>query len=98
LPQAEPQQQLRVPELELSVAVRIFKDRYSVFQEPVKDKPWYVRFRQLSSKKTIQGMTHSKGTKISPRFLLQILERFGIGIPDFLEAIATAKKGPRNEN
>lgn len=84
-----------MPELELTVAIRIFKDRYGVFIEPVKDRPYYVRFRQLQTDLSIQGMTHGKGTKLNPRFILQILERFQIPIPDFLEAIVTVKKGPQ---
>ena len=89
----------KIPELELSVAVRLLKDRYSVFIEPVEGKPYYVRFRQLRSvgepKRTIQGMTHNKGTMLNPRFILQILERFEISIPDFLEALSGIKKGPQ---
>jgi hypothetical protein len=77
------------------MAVRIFKDRFSVFIEPVENRPYYVRFRHLQTQKTIQGMTHNKGTKLNPRFIHQILERFEIAIPDFLEAIATMKKGPQ---
>jgi hypothetical protein len=96
LPQEQPQeQQLRVPELELKVAVRILKDRYSVFVEPVKDKPYYVRFRQLETGRTIQGMTHAKGTYLSPLFLMQILERFEITVPDFMEGLTEGKKGPQ---
>jgi hypothetical protein len=100
LPQEKPQTQPpRIPELELSVAIRIFKDRYSVFIEPVEGKPYYVRFRQLERpgepKRTIQGMTHNKGTMLNPRFLLQICERFEIAIPDFVEALAATKRGPQ---
>ena len=95
MPQEQPQEQPRVPELELKVAVRILKDRYSVFVEPVKDKPYYVRFRQLDTGRTIQGMTHAKGTCLSPLFLLQILERFEITLPDFIEGLAEGKKGPQ---
>jgi len=61
----------------------------------VADKPYSVRFKQLSTGKELQGMTHAKGTAISPRFLLQILERFDITVPDFLEGLTTAKKGPQ---
>jgi len=67
--------------------VRVFKDRYGIFIEPVPDKPYHVRFRQLQTKTKIQGMTHAKGTKISPRFLAQILDRFHIKVPDFLEGL-----------
>ena len=96
MPQEQPQeQQLRVPELELKVAVRILKDRYSVFVEPVKDKPYYVRFRQLETGRTIQGMTHAKGAFLSPLFLLQILERFEITVPDFIDGLTEGKKGPQ---
>jgi len=78
------------------VVVRILRDCHGVFFDPVKDKPYYVRFRQLQTGRTIQGMTHNKGTKISPCFLLQILERFEITIPDFLENLtASTKKGPQ---
>jgi hypothetical protein len=98
LPQEE-QKQLRVPELELSVAVRLFKDRYSIFHEPVPGKAYSVRFKQLprsgEPKVGIQGMTHNQGKMINPRFLLQILKRFDISIPDFLEGLATMKKGPQ---
>jgi hypothetical protein len=98
LPQGE-QKQPRVPELELSVAVQLFKDRYSIFHEPVADKPYYVRFKKLSRagepKIGVQGMTHNRGTMIHPRFLLQILERFDISIPDFLEGLSLMKKGPQ---
>jgi hypothetical protein len=85
LPQAG--QPLRVPELELRVAIRILKDRYAVFQEPVPGRPYYVRFKQLDTGLSVQGMTHNKGTAISPIFLLQILERFDISVPDFLESL-----------
>jgi hypothetical protein len=65
----------------------------------VDGKPWYVRFKKLQRagepKLTIQGMTHHKGTMIHPRFLLQILERFDISVPDFLEALSLTKKGPQ---
>ncbi len=95
----EGQKQPRVPELELSVAVRLFKDRYSIFQEPVEGRLWYVRFKKLQRagelKLAIQGMTHNKGTMIHPRFLLQILERFDISVPDFLEGLLLMKKGPQ---
>ena len=87
--------QLRIPELELSIAVRIFKDRYSVFLEPVEKKPYYVRFRQLQTTKTIQGMTHGRGTLLSPRFVMEILTRFGIEPADFLEGLVESKKGPQ---
>jgi hypothetical protein len=91
--------QPRVPELELSVAVRIFKDRYSIFHEPVEGKPYSVRFKKLQRagepKLGVQGMTFNKGTMIHPRFLLQILERFDIPVPDFLEGLALIKKGPQ---
>jgi hypothetical protein len=79
----------------LSIAVRLFKDRYSVFIEPVEGKPYYVRFKQLQTQKSVQGMTHHQGTKLSPRFLLQILERFGISVADFLEGVTLSKKGPQ---
>lgn len=95
MPQELSQEQHRLPEIELSLAVRILKERYSVFVEPVKDKPHYVRFRQLSSGQTIQGMTHAKGTRLSPLFLLQILERFEIAVADFEEGLAESKKGPQ---
>jgi hypothetical protein len=95
LPQEQPQEQLRIPELELQVAVHILKDRYSVFVEPVQNKPYYVRFRQLDTGRTIQGMTHAKGTCLSPLFLQQILERFDISVPDFIEGITEGKKGPQ---
>jgi hypothetical protein len=76
--------------------VRILKEYHGVFLEPVKNKPHFVRLRQLDTNRTIQGMTHAKGTKISPRFLQQILERFDIPVPDFVEHLtATAKKGPQ---
>jgi hypothetical protein len=81
--------------LEITVAIRIFKDRYGIFIEPVKDRPYYVRFRQLHTGRTIQGMTHSKGTMLHPRFLLQILERFEITVPDFLEGLTATRKGPQ---
>ena len=77
------------------MVVRILKERYSVFIEPVKDKPYYVRFRQLQTGLTIQGMTHAKGTMVNPRFLAQILERFNIDQPDFTEGLAATKKGPQ---
>jgi hypothetical protein len=95
LPLEGPQPQLRVPELELSVAIRLFKDRYGIFQEPVEGRPYYLRFKELATGKEIQGMTHSKGTAISPRFILEILGRFDIKIPDFLEDLAAIKKGPQ---
>jgi hypothetical protein len=63
--------------------------------EPVKDKPYYVRFKQLQTGRDVQGMTHAKGHAISPRFLLQILERFEITVPDFLEGLVATKKGPQ---
>jgi len=95
----EDQKQPRVPELELSVAVRLFKDRYSIFLEPVPGKAYSVRFKQLQRsgepKLGVQGMTHNKGTMINPRFILQILERFDISVPDFLEGLALVKKGPQ---
>jgi hypothetical protein len=98
LPQ-EAREQLRVPELELSVAVRLFKDRYSIFHEPVEGKPYYVRFKKLQRagepKLGVQGMTFNKGTMIHPRFLLQILQRFDISVPDFLEGLTLMKKGPQ---
>ena|SRR5436309_15993747 len=87
----EKSQQPNVPELELSVVIGLLKER-SIFLEQVPNKPYYVRFKELSTGRAVQGMTHSKGTKLSPRFTLQILERFGIAIPDFLEALATSKK------
>jgi hypothetical protein len=59
------------------------------------DKPYHVRFKEHTTGKELQGMTHNKGTTVSPRFLLQILERFDITIHDFLDALATAKKGPQ---
>jgi hypothetical protein len=40
-------------------------------------------------------MTFNKGTMIHPRFLLQILERFEISVPDFLEGLSLMKKGPQ---
>jgi hypothetical protein len=40
-------------------------------------------------------MTHAKGTLINPRFLAQILERFNIDLPDFMEGLASTKKGPQ---
>jgi hypothetical protein len=99
LPQEE-EKQLRVPELELSVAVRLFKDRYSIFHEPVPDRAYYIRFKKLQRagepKLTVQGMTHNKGTMIHPRFLLQILERFDISVPDFLEGLSLMKRGPQS--
>ena len=95
MPQEQSEGQPRVPELELTVAVRVLKDRYSVFAEPVKDKPYYVRFRQLDTGRTIQGMTHAKGTFLSPLFLMQILERFEITVPDFIDGLAEGKKGPQ---
>jgi hypothetical protein len=95
LPQEPPQEQPRVPELELKVVVRILKDRYSVFIEPVQEKPYYVRFRQLDTGRTIQGMTHAKGTCSSPLFILQILERFDISVPDFIDDLVEIKKGPQ---
>jgi hypothetical protein len=98
LPQEE-QKPLRVPELELSVAVRLLKDRYSIFHEPVDGKPYSVRFKSLQRagepKLAIQGMTFNRGTMIHPRFLLQILQRFDISIPDFLEGLSLLKKGPQ---
>jgi len=78
----------------VSLVVRVLKDR-SIFLEPVEGKPYYIRLKELQTGKTIQGMTHNKGTMISPRFLLQILERFDIPIPDFLEDVATLKRGPQ---
>jgi hypothetical protein len=75
--------------------VRILKDRYGVFIEPVKDKPYYVRFRQLQTDRTIQGMTHAKKTMVNPRFLAQILDRFEISSPDFLEGLALSRRGPQ---
>ena len=78
------------------MVVRVLKDCHGVFLEPVKDKPYYVRFRQLQTGRTIQGMTHEKGPIISPIFLRQILERFEIKLPDFLEDLtATPKTGPQ---
>jgi len=81
------------------VAVRLFKDRYSIFHEPVEGKPYYVRFKKLQRagepKLDIQGMTHNRGTMIHPRFLRQVLERFDISVPDFLEGLALMKKGPQ---
>jgi hypothetical protein len=80
------------------VVVRVLKDFHGVFLDSLSGdkRPYYVRFRQLQTNLTIQGMTHAKGTKISPRFLLQILERFEIQVPDFLEQLATTtKKGPQ---
>ena len=74
--------------------VRLLKER-SVFIEPVEGKPYYVRFRQLTNNRTVQGMTHNKGTTLNPRFIQQILERFEISVPDFLEALAVTKKGPQ---
>jgi hypothetical protein len=69
------------------VVTRLLKER-GIFPEPVDDKPYHVRFRQLQPKRAIQGMTHAKGTKISPRFLAEILDRFHIEVPDFLESLA----------
>jgi hypothetical protein len=80
------------------VVVRVLKDYHGVFLEPVKDKPYYVRFRQLQTDRTVQGMTHAKGTKISPLFLQQILDRFEIKVPDFLESLAVVpiRKSPHS--
>jgi len=32
---------------------------------------------------------------LNPKFVLQILERFGIEVPDFLESLAEMRKGPQ---
>ncbi len=95
----EDQKQPRVPELELSVAVQLFKDRYSIFNEPVEGKPYSVRFKKLQRagepKLAVQGMTHGKGTMIHPLFILKILKKFDIPVEDFLEGLAFLKKGPQ---
>jgi hypothetical protein len=70
------------------------KDYHGVFLEPGA-KAYLVRFKQLRTGKTIQGMTHAKGTMISPRFLEQILDRFGIDHLDFIEDLASTPKGPQ---
>jgi hypothetical protein len=58
-----------------------------------------VRFKKLERAGephlSIQGMTFNKGAMIHPRFLLQILERFDILVPDFLEELSLLKKGPQ---
>ena len=92
--QEEPQKSPKIPELELVVVLRALRN-HGVFQDQVKDKPYYIRFKQLDSERNIQGFTHAKGTKISPRFLLQVLERFDIKLPDFLESVTAVKKGPQ---
>lgn len=85
--------QPRLPELELSVAVQILKDRYSIVCDSVEGRPYYVRFKSLSDEaRGVQGRTHHDGTTISPIFLKQILERFDIPAADFLEGLASTKK------
>jgi len=80
------------------VVIRVLKDHYSVVCDRVENREYYLRFKQLSTGLTIQGMTHAKGALISPRFLLQILERFHISIPDFLESlnVVPIRKQPRS--
>lgn len=74
--------------------VKLLKDK-SIFLEPVEGRPHYVRFKEISTGRAVQGMTHHKGTKLSPLFTLQILARFDIPVPDFLESIATSKKASK---
>lgn len=85
--------QLRLPELELSVAVQVLKDRYSIVCDSIEGRPYYVRFKSLQDPtRGVQGRTHHDGTAISPIFLKQILERFDIPAADFLEELAGMKK------
>jgi hypothetical protein len=88
----EREQRPRYPELEVSVVAQALKG-FSVVQDVVPEKPYYIKFKSLSTGANIQGMTHAQGTKISPLFLKEVLERFDIGLSDFLEAMATSRKG-----
>lgn len=83
----QPQEQPRYPEVALSIAVRLFKDRFFVLCENVFGRPYYVRFKKLETGQSVQGFAHNKGTMLSPIFIKQILERFEIPLADFLEAL-----------
>ena len=93
MPQVEqPQEQPRYPEVALTIAVPLLKDRFSVLCENVFGRIYYVRFKILETGQSVQGFAHNRGTMISPIFLRQVLERFEIPLPDFMEALASFKK------
>jgi hypothetical protein len=62
--------------------------------DPVPGRPFILRFKSLTADEEIQGMTHGKGTQISPLFLGQILQRFEISRAQFLEALSDDSHGP----
>jgi hypothetical protein len=95
LQQEQPQKQPRLPELEVSRAARVLKGRFSIVHDPVPEAPFYMRFKSLITGEEIQGYTHAKGTKISPIFLIQILDRFDITRSQFLEALSDDSHGPQ---
>jgi hypothetical protein len=88
----QPQEQPKYPEVALTIVVPLLRERFSVLCENVFGRPYYVRFKMLETGQSVQGFAHNKGTTLSPLFIKQILERFEIPLPDFLEAVASFKK------
>jgi hypothetical protein len=83
-----------VAEITVEEFSRILRLHFGIFNEPVSQKPYAVRYtgepydQSNEDCKSVQVYAHAKGTKLSPLCVLAVLSKFDIPVEHYAEAIA----------
>lgn len=95
--------QVPIPEMDLGAFRKLMRNAFDIASEPSEANPKLTRFIAppynpfISKATSVEG--HAGGTRISPKNILFVLEKFGIEPKDFLAALRdgeqTAPPSPR---